>query len=76
MNRTRIQNEDMISKLKSTVDRLENDLQFEKNSREEADAHLQRFSSEIRSYQEQNKSLLEQVERLLRDSSQKDAFCA
>jgi chromosome segregation ATPase len=75
MNRNRNQNEEMIGKLKSAVERLENELQGERNSKEEYEERYKTLSLEMNRYKEQNSALLEQIERLIKEGSQKDSYC-
>jgi chromosome segregation ATPase len=61
MNRNRNQNEEMIGKLKSAVERLENDLQTERTSKDEYEERYKALSLEMNRYKEQNSALLEQI---------------
>lgn len=66
MNRTRVQNEEIITSLKSAYERLENELHAERNGKEEYEDRYKVLSLEMNRYKEQNSSLLDQIERLLR----------
>ena len=74
MDRNRNQQEELISKLKDNLERLENELVREKSLREELEDKYNRLVLEINKYKELNSTLMNQNERILQDHTSKETF--